>query len=67
MDLDPIVKEVREAGAKMGADAGNDVHHFFENLRQAEKKYGKPLVQEKTSVRLSGTGQPAGPQTAASR
>jgi hypothetical protein len=43
---DPIVKEVREAGAKLAAEAGYDVHRFFERLRQAEKKYGKPLVKE---------------------
>jgi hypothetical protein len=43
---DPIVKEVREAGAKLAAEAGYDVHRFFERLRQAEKKYGKPLVRE---------------------
>ena len=42
MNPDPIVKEVREAGAKMAAEAGNDIHRFFANLRRAEKKYGKP-------------------------
>ena len=46
MKPDPIVKEVREAGAKLAAEAGYDVHRFFEKLRQAEKKYGKPLVRE---------------------
>ncbi len=46
MNPDPIVKEVREAGAKLAAEAGYDVHRFFERLRQAEKKYGKPLVKE---------------------
>jgi len=44
MNPDPIVKEVREAGAKLAAEAGNDIHRFFENLRRVEKKYGKPLV-----------------------
>jgi hypothetical protein len=46
MKPDPIVKEAREAGAKLAAEAGYDVHCFFENLRQAERKYGKPLVRE---------------------
>lgn len=46
MNPDPIVREVREAGAKLAAEAGYDVHRFFENLRQAEKKYGKPVVRE---------------------
>lgn len=40
------MKEVREAGAKLAAAAGYNVHRFFEKLRQAEKKYGKPLVRE---------------------
>jgi hypothetical protein len=46
MNPDPIVKEVREAGAKLAAEAGYDVHRFFEKLREDEKKYGKPLVRE---------------------
>jgi hypothetical protein len=46
MNPDPIVKEAREAGAKLAAEAGYDVHRFFEKLRQAEKKYGEPLVRE---------------------
>ena len=46
MNPDPIVKEVREAGAKLAAEAGYDVHRFFERLREAEKEYGKPLVRE---------------------
>jgi hypothetical protein len=46
MNPDPIVKEVREAGAKLAAEAGYDVHRFFEKLREAEKKYGQPLVRE---------------------
>jgi len=46
MDPDPIVKEVREAGAKLAAEAGHDVHRFFEKLREAKKQYGKLLVRE---------------------
>ena len=46
MGFDPIVNEVREAGAKLAAEAGYDVHRFFENLRQAQKKYGKALVRK---------------------
>jgi len=46
MNPDPIVKEIREAGAKLAAKAGNDLHRFFENLRKAERGYGKPLVRE---------------------
>lgn len=46
MDPDPIVEEVRQAGAKLAAEAGYDVHRFFEKLREAERQYGKPLVRE---------------------
>jgi hypothetical protein len=46
MEPDPIVKEVREAGAKLAAEAGYDVHRFFENLRKIEKTCDKPLVRE---------------------
>ncbi|OHB73985.1 MAG: hypothetical protein A2Z25_05670 [Planctomycetes bacterium RBG_16_55_9] len=45
MNPDPIVKEVREAGAKLAAEAGYNVHRFFERLREVQKKYAKPLVQ----------------------
>jgi hypothetical protein len=46
MNPDPIVKEVREAGAKLAAEAEYDVHRFFERLREDEKKYDKPPVRE---------------------
>ena len=46
MNPDPIVDEVRAAGAKLAAEAGNDVHRFFQNLQKAQKKYGKPLIGE---------------------
>ena len=46
MNPDPIVKEVREAGAVLAAQAGHDVHRFFENLRQAQKQYESRLVRE---------------------
>lgn len=46
MNPDPIVEEVRQAGARLASDAGNDIHRFFENLREAQKGYGRPLVRE---------------------
>jgi hypothetical protein len=46
VNTDPIVKEMREAGAKLAAEAGYDVHCFFENLREVEKKCDRPLVRE---------------------
>lgn len=58
MLVDPIVEEVRAAGAKLAAEAGYDVHRFFENLRKAEAKYGKRLVRKPVPKgRLAGTGE----------
>jgi hypothetical protein len=57
---DPIVTEVRKAGARLAEEAGYDVHRFFENLREAERKYGKPLVQE-TATNYDATGRPSAP------
>ncbi len=45
MSTDPIVEEVRDAGKRLAAEAGNDVHRSFEKLREAEAKYGKTLVR----------------------
>ena len=49
MNTDPIVKETREAGAKLAAEAGYDVHRFFENLREIEKQCGRRLVRKPTA------------------
>jgi uncharacterized pyridoxamine 5'-phosphate oxidase family protein len=46
MDLDPIIGETRDAGAKLAAEARRDVHRFFVNLREVEKECDKPLVRE---------------------
>ena len=46
MSLDPIVAEVRKAGAQLAAEAGNDVHRFFEKLRVVQATYTKKLVRE---------------------
>jgi hypothetical protein len=56
MTQDPIVNEVREAGARLASEAGNDVHRFFEKLRQSQKNYGKPLVR-KPVPRYESTGR----------
>jgi len=42
---DPIVREVREAGAAMAAEADYDVHRFFENLRKLEKQFPVRLAR----------------------
>ena len=59
MKLDPIVAEVRKAGAKLAAKAGNDLHRFFENLRKAERRYKKPLVREAVQ-KYEATGKTGG-------
>ncbi|MBM4046680.1 MAG: hypothetical protein FJ279_16345 [Planctomycetes bacterium] len=59
MDSDPIVQEVREAGAKLAAKSGNDVHRFFEYLRKAQRKYRRPLVREPVSS-AGAAGRTAG-------
>ncbi|MBI5528102.1 MAG: hypothetical protein HY897_17360 [Deltaproteobacteria bacterium] len=61
MNADPIVKEVREAGAKLAAEAGYDVHRFFEILRRAETTYGKPLVREPSAQRDGTNVEPREP------
>ena len=43
---DPIVQEVREAGEMLAREAGNNVHRYFEMLREAQSRYGKPLVRK---------------------
>jgi hypothetical protein len=52
MTKDPIVLDVRKAGAKLAEEAGNDTHCFFENLRSGQKKYGSRLVG-KGSVKVA--------------
>ena len=46
MNLDPVVKEARDAGAKLAAAAGYDVHDSFENLRQTEKECSERRIRE---------------------
>jgi hypothetical protein len=44
MWTDPIVKEVREAGEELAKKAGYDLHTFFKNLRENEKKRNPVIV-----------------------
>lgn len=46
MSADPIVEEVRKAGEQLASGAGNDVHRFFEKLREVQRGYARPLVRE---------------------
>lgn len=46
MSKDPIVKDVREAGARLAQDAGNDLHALAEMLRKAEREGKWPVASE---------------------
>ena len=43
---DPIVKEVREAGALLAKESNYDVQKFFEKLRKSQEKYINRLVKK---------------------
>ena len=44
---DQIVKEVREAGAKIAKECDYDMHKFFELMRKNQKKSGsKGITKE---------------------
>jgi hypothetical protein len=41
---DPIVQEVRKAGEELAKQADYDLHIFFQNLRNNEKKWNYKVV-----------------------
>ena len=41
---DSIVEEVREIGRKIEAECGDDLHRYFERLREVEKKWAGQAV-----------------------
>jgi len=41
---DPIVNEVREAGEELAKRANYNLHTFFQNLRNNEKKHQRKVV-----------------------
>lgn len=49
---DPIVEEVRDAGAKLCRQAGNDLQKFCQYLRKAERTHASRLVR-RAPVRLA--------------
>ncbi len=53
---DPIVEEVRNAGAKLVKESGNNLHQFCEILRKKEKGHPKRLVRRKPHPLLKSTG-----------
>ncbi len=50
MQKDPVVEEVRRAGAKLAKKAGNNLHKFCEELRKAEKEHPDRLVHRTPRV-----------------
>ncbi|MCL0047961.1 hypothetical protein M1N20_00655 [Dehalococcoidia bacterium] len=51
---DPIVEEVRKAGEELAKQANYDLHTFFENLRNNEKRQNQKIVSLKEDGRLKG-------------
>lgn len=41
---DPIVQDVRKAGEELARQANNDLHTFFQNLRNNEKERNPKVV-----------------------
>lgn len=41
MMKDPIVEEMRNAGRKMQEECGNDLHKYFQMIRESEKRHKK--------------------------
>jgi hypothetical protein len=41
---DPIVKETRRARGEVIAPFGEDIHRFFEYIREREQRNGTPTV-----------------------
>lgn len=54
---DPIVSEIRKAGEQLAREANYDLHTFFENMRDSEKKRKDNVVSKikyKLPSRLDG-------------
>ena len=48
---DPIVQDVRKAGEELAKKANYDLHLFFQNLRNNEKKQDYKIVSRMPDVR----------------
>lgn len=53
---DPIVEEVREAGAKIAKKCNNDFHKMCEYLRKKEKKHKNRVISKIPGNILKKTG-----------
>jgi len=60
MFRDPIVEEVREAGAKLTEEAGNDLHRLCENLRRKEQERPERLVRRQPRRSLNSIERDTG-------
>ncbi len=56
---DPIVEEARAAGRQLSAQAGEDVHVFFEHLRRAQQRYAARVVDKLEARPLPDADIPA--------
>jgi hypothetical protein len=53
MWIDPIVQEVRDAGAELAKQAKYDLHTFFENLRNNEKQQNHKVISRNSPVDIN--------------
>lgn len=60
---DPIVEETRAAGQQLAAQAGGDLHAFFEHLRHAQQRYAARVVDRLESTSPPGADIPAASHT----
>ena len=51
---DPIVQDVRKAGEELTKQANYNLHTFFQNLRDNEKKRNYKVVSSKKVKRRKG-------------
>ena len=56
---DPIVEEVRKARQELFDQCGNDLHRYFEFIRESEKKHGDRLIRSVEELRALGRASAA--------
>lgn len=54
---DSIVKEVREAGAKIAEECDYDMHKFFDLMRKNQRKSGKKAMTKEDLKKMELTKQ----------
>ncbi len=52
---DPIVEEVRNAGAKLAEEANNDLHQLCKNLQKKQEEHPDRLIRRKLRPLLKPT------------